>query len=511
MRNKILPLFIFFGIVKLNSASGTDDPGMATSDSSTVEQAQTPVSIEVPTGLHGRGQINQGLSPVAEYCQPQTEGGTPSPSPTGWNEVTVPSVSLSSETEESKPVFEVQGGYRVKNFLSAPILSDNGESVKKLRGLYQRLFNETSVFKMASHSELADAGITMTQIEVSEGLNLLLNPLDESSKFFAVHLPIIQYVDAIWGKVFLYDPKNPVSFSVPKNLKKTNPQDLEWEDTAKLGVNYRFTDENLPTIDNSIKSAMHLISPYLFDLCPCKVYSYYKVETEEDETFYSRAIIVIRDNQENYLLTKAGAEKLDYDPIDLEKVISPSYGNLHVKDEQPIHLFSVNLCGEIYFNGNTQKEIEHTISEEGLVGKGVEILGLLMLACNNPKKHGEIEFGQGSIISKMPVVGPLQFFGRENSKNLKQDLIDSLEDVWSRFNTKKRLELQNLSDFISSTDPDSFEKSFDVEKPNFSGIAQNAINIFYILFKEAVTKDFKKLVDDFKDSNIFSIAKELLK
>ena len=258
------------------------------------------------------------------------------------------------------------------------------------------------------------------------------------------------------------------------------------EDTIKAKLGYAFLATEIPGIEVLIKCAMHLISLYRFELSPCEVYT--KIAQEGDKDMYYKSFIVVR-NDKAYLLTHCGAEELIKNPISEEEIIMPSGNEISSKNSQPIYLFSVNLCGDFY-KGKSDKSIlqieeQVKLSDENLVAKGIEVLSLLSCACNSRKKASNgTEFGRGSILKNLPVIGPLSFFA-ENS-DLKTNLMNSLEDFWGKKTRKQIKTIRNFSKFLTNSD------AFQITKPNFENIAQEAINRFKILFPKIITQEFSK-------------------
>ena len=446
MRNKVIPLFIFFGLGKLQDIKASSLPLGSTSEnasslplatsehsslSSYVLAEQSPIDS---ASCQSTTEANQGV--ILSRSNQPTDEVPPEKSEEG-------SVMGSSYPDESNATSILPNILHrsFKKMITPLIESDNGDKANQIRKNNSRFFDENESIKLGISDSNEKTQISMLEIYESENIYPLAN------RMYSIPFNMIMTDDFILGKIFLY-----------------NLEENKIESRLERG----FIDKEIPGIEALTKSAMHLISLYRFELSPCEVYAKF---IHKDK--YYKSFIVAR-NQKAYLLTHSGAEELDQNPIIAEEEMASN---------QPIYLFSINLCGDIYKGSDKlQFQNEEPLIDDNLIAKGVEILSLLSCACHTKLKSEKgIEFGRGSILKKLPIVGPLSFF--VENQDLKTNLINSLKDFWTKKTKKPTKTIHDFSKFLKN--PDAFE----ITEPNFENIAQEAINKLKILFPQVIKED----------------------
>ena len=464
MRNKVIPFFIFFGLGKLNAA---DEPSLRLSSFAEFENASNQ---RVPNYSILEKSPTDSVPTSDQSVEAQKEpifSGQTLPligSNFGFRPELEPEGSIIGSSypgESSATSILANITHRsFKKMITPLIESDNGDKANQIRINNSQFFKYTESMKLGA-SELSKKNHT-SMLEIYESENLY--PL--ANKMYSIPLNMIMTDDLISGRFFLYNPENPEnSYFLPTYFLPTE----------------------IPGIEALTKSAMHLIFLYRFELSPCEVYTRFTQDIDRKDQYY-QSFIVVRD-QKAYLLTHSGAEELDQNPIaedpTAEEEIAVRFGNeISLKNNQPIHLFSINLCGDIYRRSDKlQFQSEKPLIDDNLIAKGVEILSLLSYACHTKLTEKGIEFGRGSILKKLPVVGPLSFF--VESQDLKIGLINSLKDFWTKKTKKPTKTIRDFSKFL--TNPNAFQ----ITEPNFENIAQEAIKKFKILFPQVVKEDLE--------------------
>ena len=489
MRNKVIPLFIFFGLGKLNAVSvDTQDPTQQTTvlpelvaATITEESPLSSDSYNLVSPTEKLGPVFNGPEIASERVKSQE---TPVLTGLGITAEMIGDKSTGkAERGEGVDIQSVSGSSYVvgstdsillnisnKSFrvmMAPPIKSDNGEKFHQMKEHNLKFFNEQEVLSLAIST--LDEKTYTSILEIYKSGNVF--PI--SNGMFSVPLTMIMDDDYVSGGFAFYD----------------------LEDTIKAKLGYAFLATEIPGIEVLIKCAMHLISLYRFELSPCDVYT--KITQEGDKDKYYKSFIVVR-NEKAYLLTHSGAEELAENPISEYEVVMPSGNEISPKSSQPIYLFSVNLCGDFY-KGRSDKsilQIEEQIEllDENLIAKGIEILCLLSCACNSKKKASSgKEFGRASILKNLPVVGPLNFFAEND--NLKRNLMDSLEDFWGRKTKRPIKTIPNFSKFLTNSG------AFQIIKPNFEDIVQKAMDRFKNLFPKIITQEFLEISSPITLSN----------